>query len=95
MKVIVKKPVISEKSISQQSTGNKYTFLINPRATRDQVKKAVSKLFDVTVESVNIVCLPSKAKTFKRIGGKRAARKHAIVTLKKGDSIALFEEKKS
>ncbi len=95
MRTVVKKPVISEKSISQQGAANKYTFLVDRSATQDQIKKEVGKIFNVTVESVNIVRLPGKSKTFKRISGSQAERKHAIVTLKKGDTITLFEEKKS
>lgn len=94
MKVIIRKPVISEKSISQGRI-SKYTFLVDSKATRNQIKKAVSELFKVTVRSVSIVRLPGKPKTYRRVSGKRAARKHAVVTLKQGETIALFEEKKS
>ena len=94
MGIIIKRPVISEKSISQ-GTKSRYTFLVDKQATRRQIKDAVSKLFHVTVVAVNIARLPGKAKKFKRIAGRRSERKHAIVTLKQGETIALFEEKKS
>lgn len=89
---VIKKPVISEKSISAQSSGNKYTFLVEGRATAQQVAKSVKETFGVEVVKTNIVNLPGKVKRFRRIKGERAGRKHAIVTLKKGQSIPLFEE---
>jgi len=94
MSVIIKKPVISEKSISQGVT-SKYTFLVNKKATKPQIQDAISKLFNVTVVSVNLINLPGKEKRFKRIVGRRSNRKHAVVTLKSGETITLFEEKKS
>lgn len=89
---LIKKPVISEKSISAQSSGNKYTFLVEGQATAADIKKAVNEAFGVDVVKANVINLPAKSKRFRRIKGQRAARKHVVVTLKKGQSIPLFEE---
>lgn len=89
---VIKKPVISEKSISAQSSGNKYTFLVENRATSKEVANDVEASFGVNVVKTNVINLPGKKKRFKRILGVRARRKHVIVTLKAGQSIPLFEE---
>ncbi len=90
---IIKRPIISEKSIAQ-GTVNKYTFLVIPTANKYQVATAVEELFKVKVTDVNMINLIGKLKKFRRQTGARAARRKAIVTLKKGDRIALFEENK-
>ena len=91
---IIKKPVISEKSISQGAV-SKYTFWVDSGASKPVIADAVSKLFKVTVREVNIINQHGKLKQFKRIAAKRSNRKKAIVTLKAGDRIGLFEENKS
>ena len=93
MKVIIKKPVVSEKSISQGAV-SKYTFVVNVDATKPQVAAAINQLFKVKVTDVNIVNTPGKVKVFKRIKGKRSDIKKAVVTLKAGEKITLFEEAK-
>lgn len=90
---IIKRPIISEKSIAQ-GTVNKYTFLVNATAGKSEVAKAVEELFKVKVTDVNMINLTGKLKKFRRQTGARAARRKAIVTLKSGDRIALFEENK-
>jgi large subunit ribosomal protein L23 len=93
MKILIKKPVISEKSVSQGGV-NKYTFLVDKTANKKTVADAVSQLFKVKVEDVNIVNIPGKLKRFRRTVARRSDRKKAIVTVKKGEHINLFEEKK-
>jgi large subunit ribosomal protein L23 len=92
LKNVIKKPVISEKSITAQSGGNKYTFLVEHDATAKEVASSIKGSFGVDVVKTNVVNLPGKKKRFKRILGVRARRKHVIVTLKAGQSIPLFEE---
>jgi len=89
----IKRPIISEKSIAQ-GVVNKYTFLVASAAPKAQIARAVEKLFKVKVTDVNIVNLAGKQKRFRRQLGTRSARRKAIVTLKTGDRIALFEENK-
>jgi large subunit ribosomal protein L23 len=93
MKVIITKPVVSEKSISQ-GVVSKYTFVVNADSTKPQVKGAIKQLFKVDVDDVNIINTPGKVKMFKRRKGQRSDIKKAVVTLKAGQKINLFEEAK-
>lgn len=93
MKVIIKQPVVSEKSISQGAV-NKYTFLVNGDATKSQVEGAVKQLFKVEVTAVNITNIKGKVKNYRRVKGVRADQKKAVITLKAGQRINLFEEAK-
>jgi large subunit ribosomal protein L23 len=90
---VIKKPIISEKSIAQ-GVVNKYTFLVARTAEKAQIARAIEKLFKVTVTDINVINLAGKMKKFRRQTGQRDARRKAIVTLKKGDRISLFEENK-
>lgn len=77
---IIKKPIITEQSMSQMQE-NKYTFEVDKRANKIQIKQAVEKIFGVKVESVNTMNVLGK---YKRMGaniGKRADWKKAIVKL--------------
>ncbi|MFH0905655.1 MAG: 50S ribosomal protein L23 [bacterium] len=91
MSVIIKKPVISEKSIAQGAV-NRYTFLVNRGVNKQQLAQAVEALFKVKVANVNSVKLPGKPKRFRRLVSHRSPRQHMVVTLKSGDRIAIFEE---
>jgi large subunit ribosomal protein L23 len=83
-------PVVSEKSYSLIED-NKYSFRVHPEAHKTQVRQAVEQLFDVTVVSVNILKVKSKPKRRNFIEGRRPGWKKAIVRLKAGDSIDIFE----
>ena len=84
------RPVISEKSY-EQITQNQYTFRIHKDAHKTQVRQAVEQLFDVKVERVNIVKVRSKPKRRGRILGTKPGWKKAVVQLRKGDSIEIFQ----
>ncbi|HVH51167.1 MAG TPA: 50S ribosomal protein L23 [Gaiellaceae bacterium] len=84
------RPVISEKSY-EQITQNRYTFKIHQNAHKTQVRQAVEQLFDVTVVKVNILKVQAKPKRRGLIKGVRPGWKKAIVELKQGDSIEIFE----
>jgi large subunit ribosomal protein L23 len=84
------KPVVSEKSY-EQITHNKYTFKVHQDAHKTQVRQAVEQLFDVTVVRVNIVKVQPKPKRRGLYRGTRPGWKKAIVELKAGDSIEIFE----
>jgi len=90
---IIKRPIISEKSIAQGAV-SKYTFLVAQAAPKAQIARAVEKIFKVKVTGVNVINLTGKQKKFRRQLGARAARRKAVVTLKAGDRITLFEENK-
>ena len=83
-------PVVSEKRYSL-ITDRKYTFKVHKDAHKTQVRQAVEELFDVTVTSVNIVKMPAKPKRRGMIKGTRPGWKKAIVELKAGDTIEIFE----
>ena len=87
---ILIKPVVSEKSYNQ-ITENRYTFKVHKDAHKTQVRQAVEELFDVKVTSVNIVKMPAKPKRRGVIKGTRPGWKKAIVQLKPGDKIDIFE----
>ena len=84
------RPVISEKSY-EQIAQNQYTFKVHKDAHKTQVRQAVEELFDVTVTSVNIVKMSGKPKRRGMIKGTRPGWKKAIVELKAGDKIDIFE----
>jgi large subunit ribosomal protein L23 len=84
------KPWITEKA--QELMGNnKYVFKLRAKTTKREAKVAVEKLYDVKVESVNIINIPQKKRRFGRFVGKKSAIRKGIVTLKKGDKIEIFE----
>jgi large subunit ribosomal protein L23 len=87
---ILIRPVVSEKSY-HQITENRYTFRVHPDAHKTQVRQAVEELFDVKVTSVNIVQMPAKPKRRGMIKGTKSGWKKAIVELKAGDKIEIFE----
>jgi len=97
---VILEPVITEKSINLRENAKKqYTFKVNVKANKLQVKKAVSKLFSVTATDCNIVNVKRKQKanlpvsraSYKRGHGYTAAWKKAIVTLASGEKIDMFE----
>jgi large subunit ribosomal protein L23 len=83
-------PVVSEKSYSL-ITDRKYTFKVHEDAHKTQIRQAVEELFDVKVESVNVVKVQSKPKKRGLIKGRRPGWKKAIVELKEGHAIEIFE----
>ena len=84
------RPVISEKSYGQIAN-NQYTFQVHQDAHKTQVRQAVEKLFDVKVERVNIVKVQPKPKRRGLIRGTKPGWKKAIVSLRAGDSIEIFQ----
>lgn len=87
---IILRPVITEKSMALMEE-NKYTFIVDPRANKTEIKKAVEELFKVKVEKVNTMRVKGKTKRVRNIIGREPDYKKAIVKLKKGDRIELFE----
>lgn len=86
---LVKRPVITEKSMKLVESG-KYTFEVDTKATKTEVKAAIEEIFNVHVVSVNMVnCLP-KQKRVGRYAGLTPAVQKAIVTLAKGEKIEIY-----
>lgn len=83
-------PVVSEKSYSL-ITDRKYTFRVHEDAHKTQIRQAVEQLFEVQVQSVNIVKVQSKPKRRGMITGRRPGWKKAIVQLREGHEIEIFE----
>ncbi len=87
---VLKKPVVSEKTMGLLAE-NKYTFLVDPAANKIEIKNAVQKAFNVTVLDVRTISVKGKMKRMGKYVGKTPDKKKAIVTLKDGDKIELFE----
>ena len=83
-------PVVSEKSYSL-ITDRKYTFKVHEDAHKTQVRQAVEELFEVKVQSVNIVKVQSKPKRRGVSVGRRPGWKKAVVKLREGHEIEIFE----
>ena len=88
---VIIRPVVSEKSY-EGIERNTYTFLVDPRSNKTQIKEAVQAIWDVRVTSVNTLHRRGKVKRRGYTKGKRPDTKRAIVTLAEGDSIDLFKE---
>ena len=89
---VLKKPVLTEKSLLLQQTENKYTFDVDLNANKTEVKIAVERMFDVKVENVTIMNVKAKTKRMGKYVGKTNKRKKAIVKLAEGNEINLFGE---
>jgi large subunit ribosomal protein L23 len=91
---ILVKPVITEKATMLSEKRNQFAFIVDRNANKLQIKKAVTAMFNVTVEEVNTSILPGKLKTKNTkkgvVSGMKPARKKAIVTLKEGDKIDFY-----
>lgn len=85
---IIFAPVVSEKSYALIDEG-KYTFLVDPRSNKTEIKLAIEKIFGVKVQSVNTLNRQGKSRRTRFGTGKRKDTKRAIVTLKSG-SIDIF-----
>ncbi|MCL5781155.1 MAG: 50S ribosomal protein L23 [Bacillota bacterium] len=87
---ILIKPVVTEKSTGLLAE-NKYTFIVDLNANKTEIKKAVEDIFKVKVEKVNTMRVKGKLKRVRQFTGRTPDRKKAIVTLKEGDKIEIFE----
>ncbi|ROR73526.1 50S ribosomal protein L23 [Bogoriella caseilytica] len=87
---IIIKPIVSEKSYTLIDEG-KYTFEVDPRSNKTEIKNAVEKIFDVKVAAVNTANRMGKSRRTRYGLGKRKDTKRAIITLREG-SIDIFGE---
>ena len=94
-KTIIIKPLISEKSMNSVDRLNKYSFIVGRSSNKIEIRKEIEKIFGVKVLNVRTVNYQGKNVKFgkKRIEGTRAKYKKAVVRLKKGDKISLFDVK--
>lgn len=80
---IIFKPLTSEKAARLEDTG-KYSFFVDPRANKTEIKLAIEKIFNVKVESVNTQNRQGKTRRTRNGIGRRKATKRAVVTLREG-----------
>lgn len=95
-KQILIKPVVSEKAEQLSEVRTQYTFVVDKAANKIQVRNAIEARYGVTVDSVNTLTMPGKAKNRSTksgiIRGRVPAFKKAVVTLIEGDTIDLYNE---
>ena len=89
---VIRAPRVSEKTARMQEI-NQYVFEVSKVATKADVKAAIEKLFDVSVQSVNVVNVKGKDKSFRQRAGSRGDWRKAYVTLADGDSIDVMMTK--
>lgn len=87
---IIWEPIVSEKSYELIEASNTYTFLVDPRTNKTEIKEAVKTIFDVKVLRVNTANRMGKMKGSWASKGKRPDTKRAYVTLAEGDTIDIF-----
>ena len=83
---IIKFPVVTEKS-TKISENNQFVFKVGIHSTKDEIKKAVEKVFKVKVKAINTIKVKGKKKIFKGTKGKRSDYKKAVITLLKGETL--------
>jgi len=90
---IIKRPLDTEKLDRMRDRENKFAFEIDLKANKTEIKQAIEQLFKVKVLDVKTSIVRGKFRRIGRSEGKRSNWKKAIVTLKEGDAIQLFEGK--
>ncbi|HEY9909905.1 MAG TPA: 50S ribosomal protein L23 [Thermosynechococcaceae cyanobacterium] len=88
---LVRRPIITEKA-TLLLENNQYTFEVDPRATKTEIKAAIEMLFEVKVDGISTAKPPLKARRVGKFAGHRPHYKRAVVTLAEGNSIPLFPE---
>ena len=88
---IIRKPIITEKSSSLIDKNLQYTFEVDPKANKVEIKKAIEEIFEVKVVAIRTVNVHRKPKRMSRYEGFKAAYKKAIVRLEPGQTIKAFE----
>jgi large subunit ribosomal protein L23 len=87
---IIFAPVVSEKSYDLIEDANTYTFLVDPRSNKTEIKQAIGEIFNVGVVRVNVQTRKGKLKRTGWVMGRRRSAKRALVKLAPGDSIDIF-----
>ncbi|MDO8519003.1 MAG: 50S ribosomal protein L23 [Deltaproteobacteria bacterium] len=88
---VIKKPLVTEKAMMQSGTAPQYAFVVERTADKNAIRNAVEKLFKVHVTGINTLIVRGKDKRVGRSIGRKPNWKKAIVTLKEGEKIELFE----
>lgn len=87
---VILRPVVSEKSYDLIDRSNTYTFVVDRRAHKEEIRDAVERLFDVPVTKVNTLNRKGKRKRTRFVVGRRVHTKRAMVTLPRGRTIEIF-----
>ena len=90
-KEIIKNPFITDKT-TRLLENNQYTFIVDPKSNKDEIKSAIELLYDVKVIKVTTSQLPKKTRRVGKYLGWKSQYKKAIITLSEGDRINLFAE---
>jgi large subunit ribosomal protein L23 len=88
---VVLKPLLTEKGTRLKEEGNQYIFRVARTANKVEIRQAIEQLFKVTVLEVRTARVRGKIKRLGRFQGRTSDWKKAVATLKKGDSIELYE----
>ena len=88
---VVDKPLVTEKGTTMLGEGNWVTFKVHMDANKIEIREAIQKIFNVSVVNVNTQIVRGKRKRFGRTMGHTKAWKKAMVQLKEGDKIEIFE----
>ena len=95
-KNILIKPMLTEKSEYMSENMNKYSFIVNKKANKIEIKKAIEDMYQVSVDSVNTAIMPSKTKSRNTksglLKGRVSSYKKAIITLAEGEELDFFGE---
>jgi len=83
--------LLTEKITAMRESGNKVGFVVRSEANRIQIKRAVEAALKVRVERVNVLNVMGKTKRLGRFAGKKPDWKKAIVTLKEGEKLEMYE----
>ncbi len=92
---VLMRPVLSEKVNRLTEKHNRYTFIVNRKANKLEIKKAVEQFYGIQVQEVNTLVMPSKVKQRNTkaglLTGRKSAKKKAVVTVAEGDTIDLYD----
>ena len=88
---VLVRPLLTEKITAMRESGNKVAFLVRKDSDRIEIKRAVESVLKVKVERVNVMNVRGKTKRLGRFVGKRPDWKKAVVTLKEGEKLELYE----
>ena len=89
---IIKGPIITEKATALKEQENKYVFMVDKKASKDQIRNAVEELFKVNVEDIKTMVIAGKLRRLGRYQGYKPDWKKAIIKLQQGQEIKIVEE---
>jgi large subunit ribosomal protein L23 len=88
---VLKRPILTEKTSIQADLYDTYTFEVALEATKQEIRDAVERAFDVIVDDVRVLRMPGKKRRFGRYPGVTSMWKKAVIKVAPGESISFFE----